>query len=272
MVSRRHCLSASLAAFAPGVPAWAQKHPTGGPLRVGVDHALFDSGFAKALQQEFSRDTGIAVRLVRGPVLPLLEALERGELDAALANAPEAELRLQAQGLAHDRQPVASGDFVIVGPAPRGKAKDPAGLAGARSAAEALIGLRDAALAAPATISFLSAADGSGTHAVEQALWRQARIAPVAPWHVAADPASALLAQARARGAYALVERGAWLAHGGAPLAVLVQGDPQLSEAVHVLRAFRINHPAGKLFVAWIAGPKGRRVVAAQRGYRAAGA
>ena len=60
------------------------------------------------------------------------------------------------------------------------------------------------------------------------------------------------------------------MVQGGGPLAVLVAGDPALVESVHVMRAFRVNHPAGKLFVAWIAGAKGRRVVAAQRAYRAA--
>jgi tungstate transport system substrate-binding protein len=74
----------------------------------------------------------------------------------------------------------------------------------------------------------------------------------------------------RARGAFAVVERAAWLARGGAPLAVRVEGDPLMAESVHVMRAFRVNHPAGKIFVSWIASPKGRRVVAAQRGYRGA--
>jgi tungstate transport system substrate-binding protein len=50
---------------------------------------------------------------------------------------------------------------------------------------------------------------------------------------------------------------------------VRVEGDAQLAEQVHAMRSFRVNHPAGKIFVAWIAGPKGRRVTAAQRGYRA---
>ena len=50
-----------------------------------------------------------------------------------------------------------------------------------------------------------------------------------------------------------------------------MQGDPLLRESVHAMRGFRVNHPAGKIFVAWVAGPQGRRVVAAQRGYRAPG-
>jgi tungstate transport system substrate-binding protein len=273
MISRRRLLTVTLPALACAPAAWpAQRRSLADPLRVGVDHALLDSGLASALQRAFGRDTGVAVQLVRRPALPLLEALDRGELDAALANAPEAEARLDTQGLVHDRRAIASGEFVIVGPAPRGKVPDPAALAGSRNAAEALTRLRDAALAAPGTITFVSAADGSGTHVLEQALWRQAKIAPAAPWYAAAKPGPGLIAQVRALGAYALVERGAWLAQGGAPLAVLVEGDAQLLEPVHVMRAFRVNHPAGKIFVTWITGPKGRRVVAAQRGYRAAGA
>ena len=115
---------------------------------------------------------------------------------------------------------------------------------------------------------FLSAGDGSGTHVAEQALWRTAHIDPAAAWYVNANARDAFVAQVRARGAYALVERGAWMAQGGAPLGILVEGDPMLVESVHAMRAFRITHPAGKIFVAWIAGGRGRAVVAAHRGYR----
>ncbi len=270
-------LAAVLAGLPPTGPARAQQRRSqADPLRLGVDTALADSGLAHALQQAFARDTGINVLLVRQPALPMLEALERGELDAGLANAPEAETKLDKQGLVHDRQPIARGEFVIVGPGGAGNAAkggNPARIGGLHDAAQALQRLRDAALAAPGSITFLSANDGSGAHVAEQALWRAAKVAPGAPWFVAAAPSAApstaLIAQARARGAYALVERGEWAVHGGGPLAVLVDGDPALMEAVHVMRSFRVTHPAGKLFVAWIASAKGRRVAAGVRGYRA---
>ena len=105
-------------------------------------------------------------------------------------------------------------------------------------------------------------------HVAEQALWRVARIAPAAPWYVSAERAPGFTAQVRARGAYALVERAAWSVHGGAPSAILVEGDPLLVESVHAMRAFRVQHPAGKIFVSWIAGGHGRAVVARHGGYR----
>ena len=266
MLSRRHLLATPLATLLPAASARAQQRKSlADPLRLGVDRALVDSGLAPALLHAFGADTGIAVKAVPGAALPLLEALERGELDAALTNTPEAETKLDQQGLVHDRQPVAGGEFVIVGPAVRGKGEDVLGAALGRDAVGALKRLA----AAPAGFSFLSAADGSGAHVAEQALWRKAGIAPAAPWYVALAPGESLLAQVRARGAFAIIERAAWLARGGgAPLAVRVEGDPALAEQVHVMRSFRVNHPAGKIFVAWIASAKGRRVAAAQRGYR----
>ena len=274
MLPRRTLLLAPLAATLAGATVGRaaqaqQRRAHADPLRLGVDTALADSGLARALQQAFERDTGLAVLLVPKPALALLGALERGEVDVGLCNAPDAETKLEQQGLVHDRRPVARADFVIVGPGVRGKAGDPARISGVRDAAQALQRLRDAALAAPGAITFLSANDGSGAHAAEQALWRAAKVAPGAPWFVAAEPGDGPIRQVRARNAYALVERGAWGAQGGAPRAVLVEGDPALAEHVHVMRSFRVSHPAGKLFVAWVAGPKGHRVVAAVRGYRA---
>ena len=268
MISRRHLLCAT--ALLPAAGRAQQRRSLADPMRLGADTALVESGLAGALQQGFGRDTGIAIKLVGAPALPLLEGLDRGEFEAALTNTPDAEAKLERDGLAHDRHAIAAGEFVLVGPAPRGREKDPAAIAGLMNAAEALIQVRSAALALPGAVTFLSAGDGSGTHAMEQALWRSARLGPTAPWYVSADAGSSLVTQARARGAYALIEQGAWAVHGGAPLAVLVEGDPALIEPVHVMRAFRIKHPAGKIFVAWIAGPKGRRVVAAHRSYRAA--
>ncbi|MES3014953.1 MAG: substrate-binding domain-containing protein [Pseudomonadota bacterium] len=271
MIARRQLLALPFGALLPASAAFAQQRRSlADPLRLGADTALVESGLAKALQLGFGRDTGIAVKLVAAPALRLLEALAQGEFDAALANAPDAELRLEKEGLAHDRRAIAGSEFVIVGPAPRGKEKDPAAVAGLKNAADALIRIRNAALAASGAITFLSAGDGSGTHALEQALWRSAKVGPTPPWYLSADVGSSLIAQARARGAYALVERGAWAAQDGPPLAVLVDGDPALGEAVHVMRAFRARHPASRIFVAWVAGPKGRRVVAAHRAYRAA--
>ena len=264
---RRLVLFAGLAASV-ATPVRAQPaRPANAPLRLGVDSALVESGLGRGLQHAFGGDTGIAVKLVGGPALSLLDAIKEGELDALLGNAPDTEAELEKQGLVHDRRVVASGEFIVVGPpTPRAKGK-PATAIG-RSGVEALAAIRDLAVTAPGLV-FLSPGDGSGTHVAEQALWRAARIDPSTPWYAIADPKKPFAAQVRARGAYAVVERGAWAVDGGAPLATLVEQDPALVEKVHVMRAFHVTHPAGKIFVGWIAGGRGRAVVASHRGYRA---
>jgi len=265
---RRRLLAAGLA-LAAAPAARAQKPPGGGPLRLGIDHALVESRLGLSLQTAFSADTGIAVKLVAGPALAVLEATKEGELDAALTNAPAAEAGLEQQALVHDRRPIAAGEFVLVGPAPakgKGKTQAPVG----RSVVEALVRIRDLAVAAPESLVFLSAGDGSGTHVAEQALWRAAGIAPAAPWYVNAGGSSGFAAKVRSRSAYAVVERGAWSVAGGG-LAVLVDGDPLLAESVHAMRSFRATHPAGRIFIAWISGGRGHAVVASHRGYRRPG-
>ena len=94
--SRRLLLGAAAASLAwPAVVLAQQTRSLKDPLRLGADQALMESGLAAALQRAFGRDTGVAVQLIGGLALPLLDTLERGEIDAALTNAPEADQYLK---------------------------------------------------------------------------------------------------------------------------------------------------------------------------------
>jgi tungstate transport system substrate-binding protein len=261
MNPRRRFLCFGLGAASLAMPALAgaaQARSLADPLRLAADDALVDSGLAPQLQRGFGRDTGVAVQLLHGPATTVLKALEAGEHDAALTNAPDTEIPIERQGLLHDRRLVAVGDFVLVGPTalakPLGAPKD--------------IGLALARLA-EAQVPFVSRPDGSGTHLAELAAWRVAKIAPGGAWYRSAPGGPPLLAQAREQQACTVVERGVWAAQAFKGHAVLAD-DPRLAVDVHVMRSFHAAHPAGKLFVAWLTGPKGRAVVAAHRGYRAA--
>ena len=176
------------------------------------------------------QDTGLAVQLSGAPALPLLDALAAGELDVGLCNTPAAEGRLDGQGLVHDRQLIASGEFVLVGPPKPINAALRLAKGEVRGAGAALRWLHESAQAQAESIVFFSANDGSGAHVAEQEAWRAAQLAPQAPWYQPAQAGRSLIAQTREKGAYAIVERGAWIAQGGAPLAILVEGDRGLTE------------------------------------------
>ncbi|WP_353093167.1 substrate-binding domain-containing protein [Methylibium sp.] len=270
---RRRAALGALAAALVG-PVRAQRSPDR-LITVGVEADLQASGLAARLRTAVARDTGLAIDWRPGPSGLLLPQLERGELDAALTQAPELELALERQNLVHDRRPIASSDFILVGPAPLKATKklpargDPAGIAGERDAAAALG--RIVAAGERGETAFVTASEPSGARALEQKLWKAAGPQPVGPWLRTAGPGpTAVLALARETGGYAFVERGLWSALGaGSGLAVLVEGDPRLQVSYHVMRSFRVNHPGGKLLVNWLAGPNGRRVVAGfGRGYR----
>jgi tungstate transport system substrate-binding protein len=258
---RRRFLRLGLCAASVAVPYCvraAQARSLADPLRLAADDALMDSGLAPQLQRDFGRDTGVAVQLLQGPATTVLRALEAGEHDAALTNAPDAETPIEQQGLLHDRRLVAVSEFVLVGPAALARR-----LSGGNDIGLALAGI------AEAQVPFVSRADGSGTHLAEQAAWRAAKTSPGGSWYRSVPDGAPLIASAREQHACAVIERGVWATHGFKGHAVLAD-DPRLAVDVHIMRSFRAPHPAGKLFVSWLTGPKGHAVVAAHRGYRVA--
>lgn len=270
MQRRRTFLTVAAAWAAPATPAWAARPAAGttAPLLCGADVALAASGLARDLQLGFGRDTGIRVTIVVAPALALLEAARLGDIDVLLCNTPDAESALEAQGLLHDRRPLAVGGFAIVAPAASRRRGAPATLPRGMGAVDALARLGSLAGHDPAGVRFLSANDGSGVHVMEQGLWRQAKVAPAAPWYLLADPARDFIQQVRQASAWALVERAAWQVRGGGAMALAGPGDPLLDESVHVMRSFHDAHPAGRMFTAWVGGPHGRAVARAHRGYR----
>lgn len=256
-------LASALALLSPPEASAAPAGPRD-PMRLGVDVALVDSGLAKALQAAFARDTGVAIHLMPEPATAALQALERGERDAALCNAPQAEAALEHQGLIHDRRAVALSRLVLVGPAAWRKPLD--------AASDILIAL---SRVVRQDRPFLSATDGSGLHQAELALWKKAVTTPQGERYRKPTGQGSLLEQALASQACVLIDRALWMQYarnsgrGATALAVLCEGDRLLELPVHVMRGFRSSHPAAKLWSNWISGPHGRAVVAAHSGYEA---
>jgi tungstate transport system substrate-binding protein len=252
---RRRLIAA--AALALPWPLAAQRRPArDAPLRLGADSALTACGFVQTLAAAFGRESGLPIRWVAAPTSAMLEALEQGEIDAGLGMAPDAEARLEQQGLVHDRRAIARTGFVLVGPAARGVLPD--GVAGNGDAARAL------ALLAAASVPFLGRNDGSGAHWLEQSLWRAAAVAPTAPWWRGLAAGADALDAAHEQQSCVIVDRPAWEAGRRRGLTALVTQDARLTVPVHLMRSFHADHPAAGLFARWVTGPRGRRIVAAR--------
>jgi hypothetical protein len=140
-------------------------HLTGEEVILATTTSTADTGLLDALAPLFLEKTGISLKPIAVGSGMALELGERGEADVLLVHSPEAEEEFMAAGYDIKRRTVMVNDFVLVSPAD----DDPAGVAGASSASEAMTRIANAKAA------FVSRGNDSGTHALERRLWKSHR-------------------------------------------------------------------------------------------------
>lgn len=233
--------------------------PPAKSITVAAGTTLVDSGLFDELLPQFKAESGIEVRVVAVGTGQALELAKRGDADALVTHSPAAEKQFVADGWAESRAEVFWNDFVIVGPK-----SDPAGVAAAKDAVEALQKL------AQASGPFVSRGDDSGTHKLELKLWKEAGLAPVGEWYASVGAGMAhTLRVTTERQAYTLTDRGTWLAHQKQlDLAVLYEGDPRLINQYAVLVVSPAKHPhlhaaEARRFAEFLASHATQQVVAA---------
>jgi tungstate transport system substrate-binding protein len=224
------------------------------PLRLGTTTTVEQSGALAILD---SLHPPAVVAVVIAPSGQILRSAAAGDLDVVITHAPSLEQRLLvAPGHAALRCPFVASRFAIVGPA-----ADPAKIAGAATAAEAL--RRIAAARAP----FASRGDSSGTHVKELALWERAGVSPKGrPWYLetGADQ-GATLRVADERRAYALADLPTFAKLTGVELRVLFTADTALLNpyTLYVIRTAS-PHPAAAAFGSWAVADWRARLLALQ--------
>lgn len=248
------------AAFAPPRHAAAQERS----ITVASTTSTEQSGLFGHILPLFTRETGIAVRVVALGTGQALDVGRRGDADVVLVHDRAAEERFVAEGYGGPRHHVMYNDFVIIGPA-----ADPAGVAGLRDAAEALRRI------AEARAPFVSRGDRSGTHAAELRLWGMAGLDPAqgrGRWYrEVGQGMGPALNTAAAQGAYLLADRGTWLSfRNRQDLGVLVEGDARLFNQYGVMVVSPQRHPHVKAaeaqrFVAWLLSSAGQEAIASYR-------
>lgn len=208
-----------------------------------------DSGLLDVLVPMFEDEYGYKVKTIAVGSGQALEMGAKGEADVILAHSPNAEEEFMADGNGESREAVMHNDFIIVGPA-----DDPAGIADAESAAEAM------ALIAEAEAPFVSRGDESGTHSKELSLWAAARIEPAGKsWYQETGQSmGATLNIASEKQGYTLTDRGTFLAQtDNLDLVVAVEGDKALFNNYHVIVVNpdahdKVNAKAARDFAAFI--------------------
>jgi tungstate transport system substrate-binding protein len=220
-----------------------------------------NSGLFEHILPIFTKKTGIEVRVVAVGTGQALKNAENGDGDVVLVHSMPDEEKFVAEGWGVKRYPVMYNDFVIVGP----KA-DPAKIAGLKQAPEALKKI------AEASAPFASRADDSGTHKAELKLWEAAAVDPKASsgsWYLETGSGmGATLNTAVGKQAYALTDRGTWLAFANKDdFKVLVEGDDKLFNQYGVILVNPTKHPnvkakEGQAFIDWLVSPEGQAAIA----------
>ena len=218
------------------------------------------SGLFKQLLPEFTRASGIEVRVVAQGTGQALDTGKRGDADVLFVHNKVAEEKFVAEGYGVKRFEVMYNDFVIVGPK-----SDPAGARGN----DVLAGLKKIAAAGT---PFASRADKSGTHAAELRFWKAAGIDPTqnkTTWYrETGSGMGPTLNTAAGMNAYALTDRGTWLNFKNrADLVILVEGDKALFNQYGVMLVNPAKHPhvkaaEGQAFIDWLISPEGQKAIA----------
>jgi tungstate transport system substrate-binding protein len=159
-----------------------------------------------------------------------------------------------ANGHGTSRAAVMHNDFVLLGPS-----EDPAGVADAGSATEALRRV------AAAEASFASRADESGTHAKELELWAEADVDPGGDWYLETGQGMGeTLTIAGQKRAYTLADRSTFLATRNVDLRILDEGGPELFNPYHVIvvRAADTNVECARRLARWLTAERAQRLIA----------
>jgi tungstate transport system substrate-binding protein len=237
--------------------------PTGAALAqssvviVSTTTSTQDSGLLDVLVPMFERKTGLSVKTISVGTGQALALAARGEADVTLAHAPSVEKKYVEEGRMSNRRLVMYNDFVLIGPA-----EDPAKIRGLPRTVDALRRI------AEARSRFVSRGDKSGTHVLEQDLWKQAGIEPKGAWYIESGQGMGqTLGIANDRRAYTLTDRGTYLAfQRRIDLPILVEKDRPLLNVYSVMEVNpangpRVNTAGGKAFAEFMLAPETQAVI-----------
>jgi tungstate transport system substrate-binding protein len=223
-----------------------------------------ESGLFRHLLPDFTKETGVEVRVVAVGTGQALKIGERGDCDVVFVHDKPAELAFIERGFGVDRREVMHNDFILVGPT-----SDPAHVDGGKDIVAALRKI------ANAKAPFVARGDDSGTSKAEIRLWKEAGIDPKAAgggWY--RDTGSGMgptLNTAAAMDGYALSDRGTWLSFKNKQsLKINVEGDRRLFNQYGVMLVNPAKHPyvkqdLGRRFIDWLTSPEGQRTIADYR-------
>ncbi|MEN8190335.1 MAG: substrate-binding domain-containing protein [Thermodesulfobacteriota bacterium] len=275
-----HLLSALLIVFTAAFPAFGGDRV----LKMSTTTSTQASGLLDILLPEFTKETGIRVKvIVKGTGAAIRDGME-GNVDIIFVHARQREEKFLADGYGTKRFAVMHNDFILLGPG-----SDPAGAAGEESVARAMKRINDS------RSGFVSRGDDSGTHIKEQQIWLEAGVTLSATeqlvvkkgvkkairyqkpqnsesWYISIGQGMGkTITYADEKQLYTLSDRGTYIKYryGRTPaidLEVVREDDPVLMNPYGVIPVSpekhpHVNHDAALRFAHWVTSAKGQRLI-----------
>jgi len=231
-------------------------------ITLATTTSVYDSGLLDTLVPIFEKKHNCQVKIIAVGSGQAIRLGRNGDADILLVHDPELEKKFVADGFGIKRYPVASNDFVIVGPKnDSARVKKSSGV------------VRAFQLIARSSSSFVSRGDNSGTHQKELAIWEKAKILPAtlnSGWYIESGSGmEQTLRIANEKNAYCLTDRATWLAHHFElkSLEILFTGDQLLLNFYSVIPVSpdkypHLNYQLAKKFVDFITGQEGQKIIA----------
>lgn len=219
-----------------------------------------DAGIVCALEEAFTKKTGIAVEHTGAGTGQALKMAETGKYDLVLVHAKALEEKFVADGFGTKRYDLMYNDFVILGPS-----TDPAHIRGMKDAAAALRKVADA------KTLFVTRGDKSGTHVKELEVWKKAGIEPQGTWYAVFEQGSRgnapTLTHANEKQAYTIMDRATYITmKSKISLQVLVERDDILLNYISLIpvnpaKFPQVRHGEAMQFVDWLQGKEAQTII-----------
>ena len=219
-----------------------------------------DAGIVGALEEAFTKKTGIMVEHQGAGTGQALKMAETGKFDLVLVHAKALEDKFVADGFGTKRCDLMYNDFVILGPA-----ADPAEIRGMRDAAAALRKIADG------KALFVTRGDKSGTHVKELEVWKKAGVEPQGAWYTVFEQGAKgnapTLAFTNEKQAYTIMDRATYITmKSKITLQILVERDNILLNFITLIpvnpaKFPQIHHKEAIQFVEWLQGKEAQTII-----------
>ena len=233
----------------------------GRTLMLATTTSVDATGLLDVLADAFKADSGITLKWIAVGTGAALKQARDGNADVVLVHARKLEDEFLRDGFGVNRRVIARNYFMIVGPP-----EDPARVASARSAAEALDRIRSSGA------SFVSRGDNSGTHVRELELWALAGGKPEAGYLETGQGMAETLRVAAERQAYTLTDTSTFYGlRGLGGLKPLFESAPELENVYAVIAVDPARIPTARYgeamaFIAFLTSPRGQALIGTFRG------